>query len=287
MRKQAPLLPPDSEYDGPLFFVIAIIVFLASLATISAFMAMQNVNHWKQALRSEMTVQIKSGNVVEAGRAVQRLQGMDGVKTAILASREDAKALLEPWLGADNIPDDMPIPLLIYVKLDRKNPPDAAQVAKRLSGIGIDASVDDHQRWARDLARSARAVQVLSISVLSLLVTASIAITGFATRSGLAARRDLVNVLHRVGAKDRVIAQLFGRRFVMLGLKAGAMGSMLAALSLGVLWLSGIGDATFSASVVRPGFGHLGLLIPVPMITAAVGGWTAFSSVMKNLRMRT
>jgi len=283
-KKAAPLLPGDAEHDGPLFFVIAIIVFLASLAAISGQLAIQNVAQWKQAVKSEMTVQILSGNSNEARRAVVVLEKQAGVKTARLGTRDEAKALLEPWLGADNIPDDLPIPLLIYVKLSGKNPPNAAFLHSQLADDAIDASIDDHQHWARDLARSARAVQILSLAVLSLLVTASIAITGFATRSGLAARRDLVNVLHRVGAKDRVIARLFGRRFVMLGVKAGALGALLAAISVGVLWLSGAAQTGLSSHIARLGFGHILLLVPVPLITALVGGWTAYASVMRALR---
>ncbi|MBL4596215.1 MAG: hypothetical protein JKX99_06520 [Robiginitomaculum sp.] len=287
LQKPAPLLPSDAEHDGPLFFVIAIIVFLASLAAISGFLAVQNVTHWQQTLQSEMTVQIKSGNMAQAEQAARQLSTFPGVKNARAASRDEAKALLEPWLGADNIPDDLPIPLLVHVQLEQQNPPDAKTLAAALAATGIDASVDDHQHWAKDLARSARAVQILSIVVLALLVTASIAVTGFATRAGLAARRDLVEVLHLVGARDRVIAKLFGRRFVVLGFKAGASGAVLAAISIAILLASGVGSSSFLGGAVRPGFAHLLLLLPVPVLTAIVGGWTAKWSVLSNLRKTT
>jgi cell division transport system permease protein len=130
-------------------------------------------------------------------------------------------------------------------------------------------------------------VQLLSIAVLALLVTASIAITGFATRAGLATRRDLVEVLHLVGARDRVIARLFGRRFVVLGLKAGAFGALLAAISLGLLLVSGVGSSSFLGGAVQPGFEHLWLLLPVPILTSLVGGATAMWSVKHNLRKKT
>ncbi|VAV94381.1 Cell-division-associated, ABC-transporter-like signaling protein FtsX [hydrothermal vent metagenome] len=286
-RKPLALLPSDHEHDGPLFFVIAIIVFLASMAAISSFVAVQNVAHWRQALQSEMTVQIKSGDMAETKRAARIIGKLAGVKIARAGSRAEAKALLEPWLGAENIPDDLPIPLLVYVSLKNFDPPDAARLATALANAGIDASVDDHQRWVKNLARSARAVQILSIAVLALLVTASIAITGFATRAGLATRRDLVEVLHLVGARDRVIARLFGRRFVMLGLKAGVLGAVLAGFSLTILLASGVGASSFLGGAVQPGLQHLWLLLPVPILTAIVGGWTAMWSVMHSLRKKT
>jgi len=286
-HKRAPLLPANSDRDGPLFFVIVIIVFLASLSAISAISALQNVKHWQNALRNEMTVQILSGDQAEALRTARILSQIPGIVSAKAASRAEAKALLEPWLGAKNIPDDLPIPLLVYVQLEQNNPAGLEVLTATLANAGINASIDDHQQWASDLARSAKAVQFLSISVLALLITASIAVTGFATRAGLAARRDLVEVLHLVGAKDQVIARLFGVKFIIMGLKAGTLGTLLAMISVVGLTISGVGAASFMGGTVQFGLSPLLALVPAPFITAAVGGWTAYRSVMDNLRKNT
>ena len=42
------------------------------------------------------------------------------------------------------------------------------------------------------------------------------------------ARRDIVELLHLSGARDDFIAGLFERRFLMLGVQAGALGALLA-----------------------------------------------------------
>jgi cell division transport system permease protein len=44
----------------------------------------------------------------------------------------------------------------------------------------------------------------------------------------LLARRDIVEILHLTGAKDGFISGLFERRFLMLGVEAGAVGALLA-----------------------------------------------------------
>lgn len=287
MRRRAPLLPNNDERDGPLFFVTTIIVFLASLSAVSAGIAVQNVAHWKQALRSEMTVQVKNGQLESAEQTTIILRKIPGVKSARAGSREEAKQLLEPWLGAENIPDDLPVPLLVYVRLNASGAPSAAELFNVLSSAGIDVSVDDHQRWTKDLSRSAQAVQFLSVAVLALLFTAMIAITGFATRAGLAARKDLVEVLHLVGAQDRIIARLFGKKFVLLGLKSGTLGAGLAAISVAGLVVSGVGAASFMGGAAQLGFGQVWILLLVPLIMAIVGGWTAHRSVLSNLRKHT
>lgn len=283
-KRSAPLLPPDRAYDGPLFFVITTIVFLASLSAVAVQVSMSNADHWREQLKSEMTVQVLSGDQQEAERAAKSLQGMNGITQIHVADRAAARKLLEPWLGADNIPDDLPIPLLVYLKLDTRHPPLVEDIKARLQQAGVTASIDDHQHWAAGLTRAARTVQLLSLAIFAILVSAAIAVTGFATRAGLAARRDLVDVLHLVGAKDGAVARLFGGRFLMLGLKAGAVGTLLAMVCIGILMLGRTGAASLLGSVGRPGLAAYLLLLPAPLLSAMVGGMTAYGSVMAKLR---
>jgi len=49
--------------------------------------------------------------------------------------------------------------------------------------------------------------------VFVLIAAAAAAVVAFATRAGLAGRRDVVEVLHMTGAEDGFIARLFQVRF--------------------------------------------------------------------------
>jgi cell division transport system permease protein len=57
----APLLPPDSGRDRPLFAVSAILVFLACLAALGAAGAWSAAEGWTTQLAEELTVQILPG----------------------------------------------------------------------------------------------------------------------------------------------------------------------------------------------------------------------------------
>ena len=46
-----------------------------------------------------------------------------------------------------------------------------------------------------------------------------------ATRSALASNREIVEVLHFVGATDRFIAREFEKHFLGLGIRAGLVGA--------------------------------------------------------------
>jgi cell division transport system permease protein len=74
-------------------------------------------------------------------------------------------------------------------------------------------------------------------------------VIAFATHAALLARRDIVDVLHLSGARDRFIASLFERRFWVLGLRAGAVGALLA-----------LGAAAAAIFAAKAHGGHAGLL---------------------------
>ena len=73
--------------------------------------------------------------------------------------------------------------------------------------------VDDHGVWIKDIRRAAGVVRTLGGAVFVLIAVAAAAVVAFATRAGLAARRDVVEVLHLTGAEDRQIANLFELQF--------------------------------------------------------------------------
>ena len=73
----------------------------------------------------------------------------------------------------------------------------------------------------RAMARSAVAV---GLGVLALVLAATMLSVMFATRGAMSTNRQIIEVLHVVGAKEGFIAGEFQRHFLLLGLKGGAIG---------------------------------------------------------------
>ena len=67
------------------------------------------------------------------------------------------------------------------------------------------------------------------VLVVLVLVAAGLAVI-FATRGAMAGNREVVEVLHFVGANDDFIAREFQRRFFRLGLRGSAIGAGAALL---------------------------------------------------------
>ncbi len=91
------------------------------------------------------------------------------------------------------------------------------------------ASLDDHALWLQRLSTAANAFVGIGVGmVILVLVATGLAVT-FATRGAMAGNREVVEVLHFVGADDDYIARAFS---------AGSSGSACAGARSAPGWRS-------------------------------------------------
>ena len=287
--KPAPLLPPDSGRDRPLFFVAAILVFLACLAAIGARGAWTASAQWTADLQGAMTLQIRPVDdrdaQADAEAAAELATGLDGISGAHARTRAQSESLLAPWLGND-LPSDIPVPILVDIVLDNGAVPPVAALQSALEDAGIVADVDDHARWIDAVARTTRLARLLALGLLALIVGAAAAVIAFAARASLAARRDVADALHLVGAEDSYIAALFERRFFTLGMKAGLAGALFAAaITLLVAFGGGAGSAYFLPVLAIQPIETLALLA-APLIAGLIASLSARLAVAEDLKGR-
>ena len=287
--RPAPLLPRQDGRDRALSFVVATLCFLACLAVYATLASSRAAAGWSRDLQTSATVQVRPKSEETGGEAAaeaaETLAGLRGVTEAQALDRAAAEKLLEPWLGKGNVPDDLPIPHLVTVELDPKAPATVDQMNTALAQAGIDATVDDHSRWMHDVEASGLAVRSVAIAGTLLVAGAAAAVITFATRAGLAARRDVVEVLHLSGAKDRFIAGLFQRRFATLAAWAGLWGA-LAAAALAAL-ARGFGGSDGFTPVLPFAWSDLLAALPCPLAAALVAAVAARRTAMSILSDQT
>ena len=283
--KPAPLLPRDRSRDFALHFVVATLVFLACLAAIGGLAADRAAQGWSRAIRGEATVQVRprvgESGAAAAARAAEALAGVRGVAEAAALEREKAETLLKPWLG-DTPLDDLPIPHLVAVRLDPAAPATAADLRRALSRAGVDASVDDHGRWLKDVEAAAAGVRLAALALAALMTAAAGAVIAFATRTGMAAAAGVVEVLHLSGARDDFIAGLFQVRYARLAAVAGLWGAGAAALTGAVFKLAGRSDGLTPALPLA--WSDLLAVSPWPLVAATVAAVAARLTTMRLLR---
>jgi cell division transport system permease protein len=284
--RPAPLLPEGDGRDRALVFVVATLCFLACLTVFAALAGDRAAQGWRADLAASATVQVRpkgSQSPAEASaRAAEALAGVDGVTEARVLDRAEAERLLEPWLGKGNIPDDLPIPRLVAVDLDPARPATPEAMRFALAQAGVDAELDDHSRWMGEVEKAGITVRAAALAAGLLTAAAAGAVIAFATRAGLAARRDVVEVLHLTGAHDAFVAGLFQRRFAGLAARAGAYGAICAAALAAAARF--FGGAEGFTPVLPLDWIDLAAAIPCPLLAAGVAALSARRTALSILR---
>ncbi len=284
--RPAPFLPEKEARDGALIFVVAVLCFLACLTAMGVIAANRAASGWTGQLTGEATVIVRprGGETPDAAaaRAAEALSGVPGVAEARALEPAKAYDLIRPWLGDVSDLEDLPVPRLVAVTLDPRHPADGKRLAAALKADQVDATVDDHSLWIKDIRRAGGLVRWLGGGVFFIIAAAAGAVVAFATRAGLAAREDVVEVLHLAGAEDGFIARLFQLRFARVAGVAGAIGAAAAAVLAGGLRLAGGGGGLTPALPLA--WSDLLAVIPCPLIAAVVAAAAAQLTAMKLIR---
>lgn len=280
------LLPLEDAREAALFFVVGALCFLAALAALTAKSTYGAARAWTAQVEGEYTISLSGADATAADAAARLLAGIEGVVTARAFSDAEINALLEPNFGKSGLPADLPVPRLIAVTgaADAENL--GARISTALHEAGHSAAVDAHAEWAGDVRHMLSISRIAALSIVALLSATAIAVIAFATRAALLARRDIVEVLHVAGARDRFIAGLFERRFWLLGLRAGTAGALVALAS--VATLIALGRSGTERSGLLPqlsmDFPDLAVLVVTPVIAGLAARLAAGITVMRSLR---
>ena len=292
----APIIAREAAPLKTLTVAMSVMCYLACLAIGALILVDRAVDQWTGGLEQEVTVQIRqlSSSDIEAEikKAEALLSGTPGIAAVKVLSKDHAAGLLEPWLGAIKNIGELPIPRLIEVTIDRDAPPDLEALAASLNEKVVGASLDTHQHWQAELTRMASVLQRLAYAILTLICISAIAIVIFATRSVLDSNRNIVDVLHLVGARDGFIARQVEGRFLRTGLAAGLMGMGLGMATFLLMGFVGPSNAVADASrsllfaPVDTAWKNYAALVAVPMIAVAIGLVTSRIALMRMLRGR-
>ena len=229
-----PIVPAGSVTGRSLTLVITIMCFLACLTAGSVYMMNQAANAWLRDIASEVTVQIEAREGADADKVAadvaRFLAGQPGIAKAKPVSLDESAKLLEPWLGQTDVLKTLPVPRLVAVEVDRSAPPNVEALRASLGREFKGVTLDDHRRWQQQIRTITRSFALGGLAILLLVGAATTAIIVSATKSAMASNRDIVEVLHFVGATDRFIAREFERHFLRLGVRAGVVGAIWATL---------------------------------------------------------
>ncbi len=283
--------------DRILPFLVAAMALLAALALAGWVGAASLARHWQQGAGSALTVQVPQpqepaaqGGGTRLDRVVALLVATPGIASARALTEDELDELLRPWLGSGAERLAVPLPGVIAVRLtDAELEPD--RLAHRLDAVAPGTLVESHGVWIGRLAVLARSLQACAGLALLLVAAVAAAVIAVATRAGLSARREAIEIVHGLGATDGYIAARFAGRATRLaatGAIAGALLALpvlLALANIAAPFAGAAPAATSPADIVAAMPPALWLTVPgLPAAAAAIGFITAQATVRRWLR---
>jgi len=231
--RTAPIVPERSVAGRTLVLLIAIMTFLSGVTLGGVVLVQKSAIAWSSDVGREVTIQIRpmEGEVMDSNirTAISLAEATPGVTEAHAMSLADSEKLLEPWLGTGLDLSQLDIPRLIVVDLGDPKAVDLSLLERDLQNVK-GATLETHAAWRQQLNTMAGTLVLSGVLVLALIVLATVLAVIFATRGTMASNREIVDVLHFIGASNSFIAGEFQGRFLALGFRGGVVGGLGAVL---------------------------------------------------------
>ncbi|WP_421762299.1 cell division protein FtsX [Devosia sp.] len=291
----APIVPERSVSGRTLVLLIAIMTFLSGVTLGGVVLVQKSAIAWSSDVGREVTIQLRpvEGEVMDSNlrTAVALAEATPGVSSARALTLEESEKLLEPWLGKGLDLSAIDIPRLVVVVLGDPAEADLPKLQKDLTAVK-GATLDTHAAWRQQLNVMAGTIVASGLLVLALIVTATVLAIIFATRGTMASNREIVDVLHFIGASNNFIAGEFQGRFLTIGFRGGLIGG-IGAIAFFILVGLAAGsmvpqEANQQLGILFGRFalgidGMLGILAVIPVI-AAMTAITSRLTVRRFLR---
>lgn len=224
--------------------LLAVMVFLASLGLTGSSALTALTQTWAHSHTGEFTIEVRPLSAKETGEAVpsltvrvasvlEVLKNTPGIANATPLSEGEMRRLLGPWLGEDVNFQDLPLPVLINATVAQNAIENVADMAARLESTIPGVKVDDNGAWLDAMKKFVDTLTFIARLIVVLLGTAAALTVVLVTRVGLLAHRDIVDILHIMGAPDRYLAwqfQTFVARIALIGSVVGVTMAVLAVM---------------------------------------------------------
>lgn len=292
MSRPQSLLPLAREPSTRLLpWIIGVMVYLAVLIFAGALLLAGTASTWNRELRAGFTVQIPPGDNDDAGaldkrvsKAEKILSATDGIKTVKPIPPDVTALALEPWLGVSAEMSDLPLPRVIEVVVSDGVEVDTVKLQAELEEVAPGIVIDNHDFWRDQVLALISGFELLATVAICLIGFTAMAAVVFTTRSSVAIQRDVIEVLHLIGATDDYVAQEFQRQAFRISLVGSVVGTVFA---LATLLLLGQLAANFEAALMPDlslDIWQTVLLWGVPLLACLIATVTARRTVLNALR---
>ena len=291
-RQELPLKGEQTTLFLQIMISIAVFIFAITLSGVLAINAM--LHNWNQSILGSLTVQIMPVNdtnrekamaetLAYQDKAVDFLKKLPEAEQVSTLNDAQLQNLLQPWLGDGIDISELPTPRLIDVKLKKGAEIDFAKLAAKLAEVSPLASLDNHKLWLDKLVKFADGLKMLAMSILVLVIAITSGAIFYTTQTNLGLHKNIIEILHVMGAKDTYVAQQYAKRDAMLGFVGGCIGLFFAVPT--IFMIAGLAEQIEGGiiSEARLNWFSWGLILSLPLVSSLAAMTTAYYTVKRTL----
>ncbi len=156
----------QSAGTGFLILLIGLMTFLAMMTLTANFMLGGLTSRWTSGLEKVLTIEIPAARKDNSPRSAEDIDAIEKLAAVMLKNNPNVKSvkilddqeitdLVSPWLGDDVVLADIPLPGLISIEVDTKDPSNVKKIENALKQIESDIRIDTHEEWLDDILRLA------------------------------------------------------------------------------------------------------------------------------------
>lgn len=290
MSKNTRELIPLSRNDPSRFlmWIFAFIIYLTILSLTTLLVFENALNRWNSNDTLSLTIQLMPVQDVEFEEQIDKvkniLEEFDGIKDIYILSTLENLALIKPWIETQMIPSDVPLPRLIDVQFKDGSGLSAKTLTLKLNNSISNFHVIDSKQLINNVMDTNQSIRLLAVAFVILISLTAVVSVFFCTRLGFSIHKNVIELLHLIGARDSYLAAQFQRQAIILGLRGSILGCTFSVATLYGTWhvVTHLNASVFPSNLL-PYWKWL-MLTVVPIITIIIAGITARLTVVKELK---
>lgn len=277
-----------------LAWIAMLMTFVAAL-TLFASMGLSNIiSHWNAVVSGSLTIQQPTYDLAGVSRQEEAFAELQAITELLnqqsfvdsyhILDDAEMEVLMTPWLGDLSQMNDLPIPKLIDVKLNKDVPFSLEMFKNEINALAPYAKVDSHRIWLSHLIDIAGGIQKTIFVIITLLILTTAFTVIYTTRSSLLVQENTLDLLQLMGAKDSSIAFGVASNSFVKGFWGALMGMLFALPIVGIVvtLVDSQPDSLFHQGALT----HFQWLIVLllPFVVALLSFATALLTAFRKLR---
>lgn len=292
-KNELPLKGENTTLFLQVIISIAIFIFAITLSGVLSMNSM--ISNWNKSILGSITVQIipiHDSNKEKAQaqllayeeKAVEFLKSVNGIIKVTPLNNEQLEDLLRPWLGDDVSISDLPAPRIIDVKIAKDAKIDFDQLREDLSQASPQASLDNHKIWLNKLIALTDGLKLIATTILALVIAITSGAIFYTTQMSMGLHKNIIEILHIIGAKDTYIAQQYAKRMGFLGLVGGMFGLVFAIPA--IFFIGNLANAIKGGIIsdATLGIDDWIYILVLPLFSMSISMTTAYYTVKNTLK---